>query len=244
MWGRFFCGAICGRLRFSMTTILITGANRGIGLGLAQHAAQRGYSVIGTARNPDQAKELKATGARVEQLVTDSDESCKALATTLGDEAIDVVVNNAGVFLHDCDNIESFNPESFMRTLEVNTLGPLLLTRALIPHLERSERKVLVQISSDLGSIADASTGRQGALGYRVSKAGINMAMATLAYELKPRGIGCLAVHPGWVRTDMGGSAADLSTDESASSILDTIEGFGIADSGRFVDYAGNEVPW
>ena len=141
-----------------MTTLLITGANRGIGLGIAQHAAQRGYSVIGTARDPDAAQELKATGARVERLVTDSDESCKALAAKLGGEAIDVLVNNAGIFLHDCDELEDFNHESFLRSIQTNTLGPLLLTRALIPHLERSERKLLVQHSSNLGSIADAST--------------------------------------------------------------------------------------
>ncbi len=227
-----------------MTTILITGANRGIGLAIAQHAAKRGYTVIGTARNPDSADELKATGARVEKLVTDSDESCKALAARLGDEAIDVVINNAGIFLHDCDDLEDFNHESFMRTIETNTLGPLLLTRALIPHLERSQRKLLVQHSSDLGSIADASTGRQNALGYRISKAGLNMATATIAHELKPRGITCVSVHPGWVRTDLGGPHADLSTDESASLILDTIEGLTSADSGRYMDFAGKDLPW
>jgi NAD(P)-dependent dehydrogenase (short-subunit alcohol dehydrogenase family) len=227
-----------------MTTILITSANRGIGLALAQHAAKRGYTVIGTARTPDSADALRATGARVEQLEMISDESCKALAIRLGDEAIDVVINNAGIFLHDCDDLEDFNAESFMRTLETNTLGPLLLTRALIPQLERSERKLLVQHSSDLGSIADASTGRQGALGYRISKAGLNMATATIAHELKPRGITCVAVHPGWVRTDLGGPHADLSSDESASSILDTIEGLTHADSGRYMDFAGNELPW
>ncbi len=227
-----------------MTTILITGANRGIGLSLAQHAARRGYSVIGTARNPDAADELKATGARVEQLVTDSDESCKALAARLGDQAVDVLVNNAGIFLHDCDELEDFNPESFMQTIKTNTLGPMLILRALIPHLERSERKMSVQISSDLGSIADASTGRQGALGYRIAKAGLNMATATIAHELKPRGISCMTMHPGWVRTDLGGPHADLSADESASSILNTIEKFTQADNGRYVDYAGNEVPW
>lgn len=227
-----------------MTTILITGANRGIGLGIAKHAAERGYSVIGTARDPESADALKATGARVEQLQTDSDESCKALAQRLGDEAIDVLINNAGIFLHDCDDLEDFNPESFMRTIETNTLGPLLLTRALIPHLERSKRKLLVQHSSNLGSIADASTGRQNALGYRASKAALNIATATIAHELKPRGITCVTMHPGWVRTDLGGPHADLSTDESASSILDTIEGLTHADTGRFVDFAGNELPW
>jgi NAD(P)-dependent dehydrogenase (short-subunit alcohol dehydrogenase family) len=227
-----------------MTTILITGANRGIGLSLAQHAAQRGYSVIGTTRNPDAAEELRATGARVEGLVADSDESCKALAARLGDQAIDVLVNNAGIFLHDCDELEDFNPDSFKRTIETNTLGPLLVLRALIPNLERSQRKMSVQISSDLGSITDASTGRQGSLGYRIAKAGLNMATATIAHEVKPRGITCVSVHPGWVRTDLGGPHADLSTDESASSILDTLEKITAEDSGSFVDYAGNTVAW
>lgn len=227
-----------------MTTILITGANRGIGLGLAQHAAQRGYTVIGTARNPDSAKELRATGARVEQLDTGSLESVEALAKTLGDTPVDILVNNAGIFPHECDDINDLDLEAFERVMRTNTMGPLLLTRALIPNVEKSERKVVVQITSNLGSITDASKGEMGFLGYRTSKAALNMVNATIAHQLKPRGITCVAVHPGWVKTDMGGEGADLTRDESTSSIMDTIDAISPDQAGAFVDYAGRPLPW
>jgi NAD(P)-dependent dehydrogenase (short-subunit alcohol dehydrogenase family) len=227
-----------------MTTILITGANRGIGLGLAQQAAQRGYTVIGTARNPDSAKELRATGARVEQLDTGSLESVEALAKTLGDTPVDILVNNAGIFPHECDDINDLDLEAFERVMRTNTVGPLLLTRALIPNVEKSERKVVVQITSNLGSITDASKGEMGFLGYRTSKAALNMVNATIAHQLKPKGITCVAVHPGWVKTDMGGEGADLTRDESTSSIMDTIDAVSPDQAGAFVDYAGKPLPW
>ncbi len=227
-----------------MITILITGANRGIGLGLAQHASERGYTVIGTARDPDSAKELKATGARVEQLDTSSLESVEALAKTLGETPIDVLVNNAGIFLHECDDINDLDLDAFERIMRVNTMGPLLLTRALIPNVEKSERKVVVQISSNMGSITDATRGEAGFLGYRTSKAALNMANATIAHQLKPKGITCVAVHPGWVKTDMGGEGADLTRDEATSSIMDTIDAIRPEQAGAFVDYAGKPMPW
>lgn len=227
-----------------MTTILITGANRGIGLGLAKHAAERGYTVIGTARDPNSANELKGVASRVEQLDTSSLESVEALAKSLDDTAIDVLVNNAGIFPHECDDINDLDLDALERVLKTNTLGPIMLTRALIPHVERSQRKVVAQITSNLGSITDASKGEMGFLGYRTSKAALNMANMTIAHQLKPKGITCIAIHPGWVQTDMGGKAADLTPDEATSSILDTIEKARPQDAGRFVNYAGKPLPW
>lgn len=227
-----------------MTTILITGANRGIGLGLAKHASERGYSVIGTARNPDQADELKAVASIVEQLHTDSAESVASLAERLAGEPIDILVNNAGIFPHECDDINDLDLEAFERAIQTNTMGPIMLTRALISNLEQSERKSVVSITSNLGSITDASKGQMGFLGYRTSKAALNMANATMAHQLKPKGISCVVVHPGWVQTDMGGQAAPLTPEQSTSSIMDTIDGLSIEDTGRFVDYRGKEMPW
>lgn len=227
-----------------MTTILITGANRGIGLGLAKHAAERGYSVIGTARSPEQADELRAVASLVEQLNTDSAESVASLADRLAGEPIDILVNNAGIFPHECDDINDLDLDALDRVIQTNTIGPIMLTRALIPNLEQSERKSVVSITSNLGSISDASKGQMGFLGYRTSKAALNMANATMAHQLKPKGISCVVVHPGWVQTDMGGQAAPLTPDQSTSSIMDTIDRLSIEDSGRFLDYRGKEMLW
>ncbi|MFG0245422.1 MAG: SDR family oxidoreductase [Phycisphaerales bacterium JB052] len=227
-----------------MTTILITGANRGLGLGMAKHATERGYTVIGTARNPDSADELKSIASRVEQLDTSSRESVDAIAQRLGDTPIDILINNAGIFPHECDDINDLDLEAFERVFQTNTMGPLMLTKALLPNVGSSDRKLVVSITSNLGSINDASKGQMGFLGYRTSKAALNMANATMAHQLKPKGITCVVVHPGWVQTDMGGQAADLTPDQSTSSIMNTIDQLSAKDNGRFVDYKGDELPW
>ncbi len=227
-----------------MTTILITGANRGLGLGMAKHAAARGYTVIGTARNPGSAEGLNAIASRVEQLDTSDHGSIDALAQTLGDIPIDILVNNAGIFPHECDDINDFDTEAFERVMRVNTLGPILTTRALMGNIARSVRKLNISITSNLGSITDAAKGEMGFVGYRASKAALNMANATIAHQLKDRGITSVVIHPGWVQTDMGGPQAPLMPDESTGSILDTIEKITTKDNGRFLDYKGDTLPW
>lgn len=231
-------------------TILITGANRGIGLALARHAAQRGYRVVGTARSPEKADELrKVTGpagaVRVEQLDADSDASCKALAEHLRGEPVDVLVNNAGVFHERGSKFMEFDPDAYADCLRTNSIGPLLVTRALLPNLEASARKLVVQISSQMGSLSGVEQGGNvGNLAYHASKAALNMANLLIAHELKPRGVACVAVHPGWVQTDMGGPNAHLTPDESTTAILGTIERLGVGDTGRFVRYDGSPMPW
>lgn len=227
-----------------MTTILITGANRGLGLGMARHAAERGYTVIGTARDPKSADDLNAIASRVEQLDTSDHDSIDALAKSLGDTPIDILVNNAGIFPHECDDINVFDPGAFERVMRVNTLGPILTTRALVGNLARSERKLNISISSNLGSITDACKGEMGFVGYRTSKAALNMANATIAHQLKGKGITSVVIHPGWVQTDMGGPQAPLVPEESTGSILNTIEKISSDDNGRFLDYKGDELPW
>lgn len=226
-------------------TILITGANRGIGLALAQAAAERGHRVIGTARDPDSADDLRGTADRIERLDADSDASCRALAEVLRTEPIDVLINNAGISPENSGKFLEFDPEAYLQCLRTNSVGPLLVTRALLPNLEKGEKKMVVQISSQMGSLGDvAREGSTGGLAYRSSKTALNMASLLIANEIKPKGIACVIMHPGWVRTDMGGPEAHLGTDESAGAILDTIGGMSIADTGRYVRYNGEPIAW
>lgn len=229
-----------------MSTILITGANRGIGLALARHAAQRGHTVIATARDPGKASELKAIpGVRAEKLDADSDASCKALAKALAGVPIDTLINNAGVSPDHSKDFESFDPEAYLACLRTNSIGPLLVTRALLPNVKASGRKLVCQISSQMGSLQlVAEGGNQGNLAYHSSKAALNMANLLVANELKAKGVLCVSVHPGWVQTDMGGPNAHLTPDQSASAILDTLHRVGMESAGRLLRYDGDPMPW
>ncbi|MEM9372252.1 MAG: SDR family oxidoreductase [Planctomycetota bacterium] len=227
------------------TTYLITGANRGIGLALARAAASQGHRVIGTARDPGSADELGAVTSRIEQLDADSDGSCRALAARLDSEPIDVLINNAGISPERSGRLADFDPEAYLACLRTNSVGPLLVTRALLPNLDAGRKKVVVHISSQMGSLGDAARdGNTGSLAYRSSKSALNMAGLLIANELKPRGIACVMMHPGWVRTDMGGSQAPLGPEESASRMLATIATLGAADGGRFMRYDGADLAW
>jgi len=226
-------------------TILITGANRGIGLALAKEAAARGDRVIGTARAPGSADELRPVADRVEPLDADSDGSCRLLAASLGSEPVDILINNAGISPKRSGQLADFDPEAYLQCLRTNSVGPLLVTRALLPNLEAGRKKLIVQISSQMGSLGDvARDGNTGGLAYRSSKSALNMASLLVANELKPRGIACVVMHPGWVRTDMGGPEAHLGPEESARAMLDTISGMSLADSGRYVRYNGEPIAW
>lgn len=234
----------------SHKTILITGANRGIGLALARHAAQRGHRVIATARNPGKAAELKAVkgpagAVRVEPLDAASDASCKALAGSVAGVPIDILINNAGISPENSKLLGSFDPEAYAECLRTNSIGPLLVTRALLPNVEASGRKLIAQISSQMGSLQlVAEGGNQGNLAYHSSKAALNMANLLVANELKARGVLCVSIHPGWVQTDMGGPNAHLTPDTSASAILDTLGSVGMDAAGRLLRFDGTPMPW
>lgn len=229
-----------------MTTILITGANRGIGLAMARHAVNRGHTVIGTARDPGKAGELKAIpGVRVEKLDADSNASCKALAKALAGVPIDILINNAGVSPEGSKDFESFDPEAYLACLRTNSIGPLMVARALLPNVEASQRKLIVHISSIMGSITNAMDQNwQGNMAYHSSKSALNMAHALISNQLKGRGVASVSVHPGWVQTDMGGANAQLTPDESARQILDVVEKLTIKDTGAFLKFNGESMPW
>jgi NAD(P)-dependent dehydrogenase (short-subunit alcohol dehydrogenase family) len=222
-------------------TVLVTGANRGIGLEYARQMAGQGYRVIGTARNPAQANELAAIADRVEALDVADAASVAALAERLEGEAIDILINNAGFFDRADVSIDKVDFELMQQTLAINTLGPLRVIQALLPNLRKGQRKLIVSMSSQLGSI-EQSNGRW--YSYRTSKAALNQINKTLSAELAPEGFVCVVVHPGWVRTDMGGAAATYTPKESVAGLLQVIEKLGPADNGRFYDFKGESIPW
>lgn len=222
-------------------TVLITGANRGIGLEYASQFSEKGYTVIGTARNPDSAEELSVIADRVEQLDVADPASVAALAKRLEGVPIDILINNAGIFERQDTTIDGVDYEMMERTFAVNTLGPLRVTQALLPNLRAGQRKLIVSMSSQLGSIEN-SNGRWYA--YRASKSALNQINKIWSAELGPDGFTCVVVHPGWVRTDMGGPNATYSTEESVAGLVNVIAGLDAGDNGRFYDFQGNPIPW
>lgn len=226
---------------WSGRTILVTGANRGLGLEFARQLHAAGATVIGTARRPEAATELKALGVRVEQLDVADPASVAALAERLDGMALDALLNNAGIFPERGGFMDA-DPEEVLRVYTVNAVGPLRVTQALLPNLRDGERKLIMNMSSGLGSIAN--NGRGAYVGYRSSKAALNMQTRTLAAELKDEGFVCVAMSPGWVRTDMGGERANLSPEESVRGMLNTLAPLGTNESGLYYNHDGTTLPW
>jgi NAD(P)-dependent dehydrogenase (short-subunit alcohol dehydrogenase family) len=226
-----------------MTTTLITGANRGIGLELVRGVLASGHSVIGTARDPDAASALRETGARVEALDASDEGSVQALAGRLAGEPIDVLINNAGVFPDRDQGFETLDAAAMTACFATNTVGPLLVTRALLPNLLTGGAKKVVHITSTMGSLEQARSATKNHA-YRASKAALNMVTVLMANELRDRGVVCVAVHPGWVQTDMGGAEAHLTPAQSASDILALAERVTMEDTGSFRSHDGAVLPW
>ena len=221
--------------------VLITGANRGLGLEFAKQYVEAGWEVIGTARKPDSASDLKDTGARVMQLdVVDADSVAK-LAAALKGQPIDLLINNAGILVNQNALSES-DLDAAGRQLDVNVLGPMRVTQSLLPNLEAGQKKIIVNISSGLGSIAGNESG--GFYGYRESKAALNMFTRSLSAELGDKGFIAVAMDPGWVQTDMGGSSAPLTPEQSISGIRAVIDGLTAEDSGTYLRHDGENVAW
>jgi NAD(P)-dependent dehydrogenase (short-subunit alcohol dehydrogenase family) len=221
--------------------VLVTGANRGIGLAFAKQYAAAGWHVIGTARRPAEAADLAATGAEVVALDVTNPESVAALARALAGRPIDLLVNNAGIGGR-VPSIDGLDAARVEEVLTVNLLGPMRVTSALLPNLRAGAQKRVVAISSKLGSIAGNAGG--GYYGYRESKAGLNMFIRSLAAELRPEGFTCVVLSPGWVQTDMGGPQATLTAEQSVAGMRTVIEGLTVERSGRFYGHDGAEIAW
>jgi NAD(P)-dependent dehydrogenase (short-subunit alcohol dehydrogenase family) len=227
-----------------MATVLITGANRGIGLEFVRQYAADGWHVIAACRNPAEADDLeRVNGDVVTQAldVTDPD-SVTALAEAAGGDPIDVLINNAGVYLDRGIALGEFDYGRWRTSFEVNVLGPMRVVEVLADAVGGSKRRVMAFITSQMGSIAENTTG--GAYAYRSSKAALNAAVKSLSIDLRARGIACLLLHPGWVRTDMGGKNATLDVRDSVHGMRRVIDKFDIERSGSFLRYNGETVPW
>ena len=223
------------------TTVLVTGANRGIGLEYARQFSAKGYTVIGTARAPERAEELAAVADQVEQLDVADPASVAALAERLDGVAIDILINNAGIFDRRDETIDKVDFDVMTQTFAVNTMGPLRVTQALMPNLRAGDRKVVIGMSSGLGSI-ETSTGRW--YSYRSSKSALNSINKGLSQELADEGFIFTVLHPGWVQTDMGGSSATYTPQESVAGLVKVIEGLGPENNGGFYDFQGQPIPW
>ncbi len=225
----------------SKGTVLITGANRGIGLELARQYVADGWQVFGTARRPAAADELQAAGATVVQLDVTDAASVAAMADTLSDEPIDLLINNAGI-LPPMNTLADIDIEKFSQAFDVNTLGPVRVTQALLPNLRAGKARKIMNISTIASSISGNLHG--GLYGYRESKTALNMFTRSLAAELGPEGFVCIVMHPGWVQTDMGGPGATVEVADSAAGIRSVIASVDANDNGTFWNFTGEQLAW
>ena len=221
-----------------MPTVLITGASRGIGRGFAERFREAGWRVISTCRDPSTA----GLEGEVHPLnVTDS-ESVRAMAETLAGEPIDLLLNNAGIYGPRTYGFDEIDYDAWAEVLAIDALAPIRVAAALAENVAASDRKLMVFISSMMGSITQTNSGD--AMIYRSSKACLNAAVNVLGNGLRPRGIACVLFHPGWVRTDMGGPAAAIDTKTSVRGMFNVIDRLKLEDNGRFINYDGFDIPW
>ena len=229
-----------------MTRYLITGANRGLGLEFVRQLLARGDSVVACCREPDSAKALQLlvgeAGDRLILRELDVTDPAAIDALPEGLPAVDVLINNAGVAAPE-ERFGEFDAGTMARVLFINAIAPMLVTQGMTYVLEKAKNPKIVCITSELGSIARAH-GLSFGLSYGMSKAALNMGVKKLAAETKRRGIALLSLHPGWVQTDMGGKNATLTPEQSIAGMLKVIDGMTTADNGRYLTYAGEELPW
>jgi NAD(P)-dependent dehydrogenase (short-subunit alcohol dehydrogenase family) len=227
-----------------MPSLLISGANRGLGLEFVRQYAAAGWRVYAACRDPDKAAALKSIGPKVSihRLEVGDKASLDALALDLQSVPLDLVVANAGVAGPRGMSAEMIDRDSWLETLAINTIAPLALAGAFKRNLEKGQGKKIIAISSRLGSIGANTNG--GLYVYRSSKAALNAAWHSLAIDWRGAGLICAVLHPGWVATDMGGAGADLQPPESVTGMRRVIDGLTLESSGGFFDYSGAELPW
>lgn len=223
------------------STVLVTGANRGLGLEFAKQLASRGERVIAAVRSPDASAGLKSIASVVLPLDASDEGSIRALAADLAGEPIDILINNAGVMGED-KKFGSLSSAEFQRVFATNLFGPALLAQALLPNLKSGEKKQVLNISSELGSITQNWPGFSYA--YCASKAALNRVTAQMAKELKRDGITVTTFCPGWNKTDMGGKGATLEPSESVAKLIAIFDKLTPADSGKFIRQDSGVIPW
>ena len=230
-----------------MTHILITGANRGIGLGFVRTYIEKNLHLMCTTRDISKSEELLAfkekypNNMEIFELDLLKENAAVTLANFLKDRPIDILISNAGVGSSN-QHFQAVSSNRWLEVLKVNLIAPLMITQAVIENVKKSSVKKICFLSSQLGSIEDNKSG--GMYIYRSSKTGLNQVVKSLSIDLKAYGITVVALHPGWVKTDMGGPNAPVSIDDSVEGMIRVIETTGIKDTGKFLNYDGRELPW
>jgi NAD(P)-dependent dehydrogenase (short-subunit alcohol dehydrogenase family) len=232
-----------------MKTTLITGANRGIGLEFSRQYAADGWRVLACSRYPEKSDALNKLVTqypdliKIQTLDVADHAQIEHLAQILANESIDLLINNAGIYLDtDASGFGHTDYTKWMQTFRINTMAPLKMAETFATQIIRSKLKIIVTITSKMGSIADNGGGDNYL--YRSSKAAVNMVMKSLSIDMKPTGITAVVFHPGWVKTDMGGPNAMISTEQSVSGMRGVISNLTLNDSGKFFDYDGQVIPW
>ena len=232
-----------------MNTILVTGSNRGLGLEWVRQYADQDWRVYATCRKPEHADALKQLVSRypnvsLHQLDVTSSQHLGALTAELGDKPLDLLINNAGIYRERWgkDKLGRINYTDWQDTFAVNTLGAMRVSEGLIENVTLSKLRLIVSISSHMGSISETNSPNDYA--YRSSKIALNIAMKGLSLEVAERGVGILLLHPGWVRTRMGGNTAPLSPQQSVQRMRERVASFTLQKSGAFYNYDGNPITW
>jgi NAD(P)-dependent dehydrogenase (short-subunit alcohol dehydrogenase family) len=227
----------------TMHTVLITGANRGLGLEMARQYFADGWHVIACCRDPEQAHALHKLKDNIKILQVDVSDahSIKDLTHHIGNQPIDILLNNAGVLPED-QAFGTVEAELLIETFKVNTVAPFILSEVLLENIAASDLKIIANMSSVMGSIAENSSG--GHYAYRSTKAALNAMTKSMAIDLKAQGIKVVVLHPGWVQTAMGGPNATLAPEESVQNIRTLLSTLSLADSGSFMRYDGGKLTW
>jgi NAD(P)-dependent dehydrogenase (short-subunit alcohol dehydrogenase family) len=223
-----------------MPTVLVTGANRGLGLEFTRQYAADGWHVIACCRKPAEASALKKIkgDVAIEALDVANDADIAKFAKKLKGEAVDLLINNAGVY----GPRSGSDTDAWLEVIRTNTIAPFRMAEAFAPHVARSKQKTIANITSVMGSIASNESG--GSPIYRSSKAALNMVMKGLSQELKSQGVTVAVFHPGWVKTDMGGTSAPVAIPDSIGGLRKAIAKLKPADTGKFFNYDGKPLPW
>jgi NAD(P)-dependent dehydrogenase (short-subunit alcohol dehydrogenase family) len=231
-----------------MSSVLITGANRGLGLEFARQYAAAGWRVFAGCRSPDRADDLRQLAAAhpgqvsLHPLDVQDHAQIEALARELRTEPIDILLNNAGLYGPGKMVLGQIDYQAWAEVFAVNAMAPLKLAECFVENVARSQRRVIAAITSLMGSIGGNSGGRHYL--YRSSKAALNAVVRSLAIDLRDRQVLAVVLHPGWVQTDMGGPGADLKPADSVRQLIAVLDRLGPADSGKFFNYDGKELPW
>ncbi len=228
--------------------ILITGANRGIGLEMVSYSMEQGWRVFACCRNPNNAENLfniaKLSRGQISVHIADMLElpTLQALSYELRNDPVDILMNNAGIYGPDKNTFGAVDVSGWLQAFQVNSIAPLKMVEAFSEQLLMGERKLVACMSSKMGSMADNGYGNSYI--YRSSKAALNAVVKSLSIDLQPQGIISVALHPGWVKTDMGGVNAEISTRQCVEQLFSQLALLTIKDSGRFIDIDGSDIPW